>query len=531
MTSCPSPCRACKSPPSAPVSRHLLNDGWPGAAPGRTRRPGRAVRVSAVRRSLAYSLADSYLGIVLQLATTAIISRLLSPTEIGIFAVAAVLAALASTFRDFGVAEYLIQEKSLTPEKIRAAFAANLIVSWAMAILLFASSGMAADFYRQPGVAEVMRIQSINFVLIPFGAVTMAYFRRELNFRPMFVAGLLANITMFAVANTAALMGVGYLSMAWSSLAGVVVTVATSIIMRPKDFPSMPSLRGIGVVARFGKHASGIYLFGQVGKSAPEAVIGRALDMASVAFFSRANALIEIFSRTVLRAVLPLCLPYFATAAREGRDPKVGYLRATAMLTGIGWPFFVVMGAAAYSTIRLLYGGQWVDAVPLAQVLCLAAMLELPYYLAKEALIAAGRVDRSNLLQFLVQGLRLCGLVLVVPYGLAGACWGLVVAAAAGGITAQVFLHRTIGLGVLDLARSSSSSVLVTVACGAPVWLAAAWLGQDDSNYVRMLAIAGASAGPAWIASLWAFDHPLWRELKGLADKALLKLRRGSGSA
>ena len=72
---------------------------------------------------------------------------------------------------------------------------------------------------------------------------------------------------------------------------------------------------------------------------------------------------------------------------------------------------------------------------------------------------------------------------------------------------------------------------LVTVACGAPVWLAAAWLGQDDSNYVRMLAIAGASAGPAWIASLWAFDHPLWRELKGLADKALLKLRRGSGSA
>ena len=71
--------------------------------------------MSTVRRSLAYSLADSYLGVLLQLASTLIISRILTPTEIGIFAVAAVIAALASTFRDFGVAEYLIQEKELSP--------------------------------------------------------------------------------------------------------------------------------------------------------------------------------------------------------------------------------------------------------------------------------------------------------------------------------------------------------------------------------------------------------------------------------
>ena len=62
-------------------------------------------------------------------------------------------------------------------------------------------------------------------------------------------------------------------------------------------------------MVQFGKHAIGIYFFGQIGKSAPEAVIGRALDMASVAYFSRANGLMEIFNRSVLRAALPLCLP------------------------------------------------------------------------------------------------------------------------------------------------------------------------------------------------------------------------------
>ena len=62
-----------------------------------------------VRRSLAYSAADSYLSVLLQLAGTVIIARLLTPTETGVFAVAAVFAALAGTFRDFGVAEYMIQ--------------------------------------------------------------------------------------------------------------------------------------------------------------------------------------------------------------------------------------------------------------------------------------------------------------------------------------------------------------------------------------------------------------------------------------
>lgn len=95
--------------------------------------------MTAIRRSLAYSIADSYLALPLQLVGTMIISRLLTPAETGVFAVAAVFAAFASTFRDFGVAEYLIQENELDAEKIRAALTVNIAISWAMALLLFFS--------------------------------------------------------------------------------------------------------------------------------------------------------------------------------------------------------------------------------------------------------------------------------------------------------------------------------------------------------------------------------------------------------
>jgi len=487
--------------------------------------------MSSVRRSLAFSLADSYLGLVLQLASTLIISRLLTPTEIGIFSVAAVLAALASTFRDFGVAEYLIQEKNLTPEKIRAALTANIAISWLMAVLLFASSGAVAAFYRQPGIAEVMRILAVSFLLIPFGAVTMAYFRRELNYQPIFIAGLLANLTSFAVAVGAALAGMGYLSLAWSSLAGVVVTVIVSVIARPKDFPRWPGLKGLRDVAQFGKHASGIYFVGQIGKSAPEAVIGRALDMASVAFFSRANGLMEIFNKTVLRAAVPVCLPYFSQAARANQETRVGYLKATSLLTGVGWPFFLYIGLVAYSTIRLLYGPQWMPSVPLAQILCFVAILELPYYLAGEVMIAEGRVDQSNRLQFLVQSLRLLSLVLAFPFGLTGVCWGLVGAALGGACISHRFLHRIIGLRLIDAIRAYASSAYVALISIMPPLLVISYTGQTEENFLWVFVGCSLLMAVSWLCAIKFFGHPFWAEITFITGKLKNRLSRKSESA
>jgi O-antigen/teichoic acid export membrane protein len=479
-----------------------------------------------IRRSLAYSVADSYLSLVLQLASTVIISRILTPTETGVFAVAAVFAALASTFRDFGVAEFLIQEQDLSAEKIRAALTVNIGISWAMGLLLFFGAPFAAEFYRTPGVAEVMRVQAASFALIPFGAVTMAWFRRELDFKPIFIASLFANTTSFVVAVATALMGLGYMSLAWSALAGVVVTVAVSMWFRPANFPRWPGLKGVAHVFHFGKFASGIYIFGQLGRGAPEMVIGRAHDMASVAIFSRGNGLVEIFNRLVLRAIMPVCMPYFAKSHREDGSVLKAYLIGVSYLTAIGWPFLVFLALIAYAAIRIVYGPQWISATPLAQILCIAACFELVYHLAKEAMLAQGEVKRSNVLQAGIQGSLVIGLLAVIPFGLVGGAWGLLVATLAGGVLAHHHLARTIGLRLGDLVRSCLPSLQVSVIAVAPV---GAWVlleRVDEGNFVRFALGGGALTAAAWLLALRVTGHPLWPEITRIVGALAGKLAR-----
>jgi O-antigen/teichoic acid export membrane protein len=472
--------------------------------------------MSSVRRSIFLSLADNYLGMALQLSASLIVARLLTPTEIGIFAVAAVVAALASAFRDFGVSEYLIQESELTCNKIRSALAVNIGVSWLMAVLLFGTSSAVGNFYGEEGVAQVMRIQSLNFLLVPFGAVSMAYHRRELNYQPILIVGLGSNITAFVASTVLAWFGFSYLALAWSSLASITVTVGLSLFFRPKGFPSLPGLKEIRSVLHFGKHVSGIYLFGQIGKNAPEAVIGRVLDMASVAFYSRGNGLMELFNRTVLKAVTPICLPYFSQSIREGSSVREGYLKAVILITGIGWSFFAFVGISAYSIVRLLYGPQWMPSVALAQVLCVAAIVQLPYHLANEVLIAIGRVDQCNKLQFLVQSIRLASLTLVFPFGLIGVCWGLVAGALLGGLVAQRILRFHIGLRFRELARSCATSLLTALTTLIPITILTLTIEQNKETFIPFLIGGGLITFFSWLASLKTWRHPFWTEISNM---------------
>ncbi len=486
--------------------------------------------MTSVRKSLAFSALDSYLAMVLQIVSTVIIARILTPEQTGIYAVAAVFASLASTFRDFGVGEYLIQEADLTQDAIRAALTVNIGVSWAMAVLLFVAAPWAGEFYRAEGVRDVMRVQAINFLLIPFGAVTMAWFRREMNFKPILLASLLGNSISFAVVLTLALKGYGYMSLAWSSLAGVVVTVAVSIALRPASFPRWPGTRGVAKVVNFGKFASGIYIFGQLGKGAPEMIIGRAQNMAAVGMFSRAQGLVEIFNRLVVRAIMPVYLPYFAKAVRDTGSPKPGLMQAMAYLTAVGWPFLAFMGIAAFAAVRLMYGQQWLDSVPLARILCGVAALELVYVASKECMLSKGLARESNNLQVVTQLLRVAGLFAVFKFGLLGACWGLFAAATVGMVVSHAYLARHVGVRVDEVLRSLWPSVQVTGITVAPLALWALFKPIDESNYLAVAALAGTSACVLWLASLKLTRHPLWPEIAriGIGIKGRLGRQRST---
>lgn len=486
--------------------------------------------MATIQRSLALSAAQSYISVALQLVSTVVLSRVLTPTEVGVFAVAAVFAALAANFRDFGIAEYLIQAKELNHTQIRAAFTINLAMSWAMGIAMAAGADWVGAFYRSETIADVMRVQALNFLLIPFSAINMAWFRREMNFVPMVVSTMWSEVAALAVAIGLALQGHGAMSLAWASLVNVVVALVVSEVYRPRHLPRRPGLTGLREVLRFGGFASTIYVLGQVGKGAPEMVIGRAQGVTEVALFSRAGGLVQLFRQLVVRAIMPVCLPYFAQAQRQQGQVRTAYGRGMAVLTVVGWPCLGFLGIAAYPSIRLVYGDQWLSVVPLAQLLCLAAALELVHWLAKDALMSQGRIERATQLQLCIQLLQLAGLTAVLPFGLPGACWGLLAAAAVGLAVSQWLVADSTGFGMRDLFSACARSLAVTLASLAPMAGLVLAMPPGEHNYLSLLLIGAPATALAWLVALRFSGHALWDDVLRARSAVLAKLERRRSS-
>ncbi|MEE8445630.1 MAG: oligosaccharide flippase family protein, partial [Alphaproteobacteria bacterium] len=178
-------------------------------------------------------------------------ARLLTPAEIGIFSVGIAVVGMAHMLRGFGVGSYLIQEKELTRDKIRAAFTVALVIAWVMAGVLIALSGPMADFYDEPGVHQVMMVLSINFFLIPFSAPILALLNREMNFAALFCIGVMSTFAGAATSVTMAILGFGFMSLAWGSVAGILTTVVVANLNRPSLAQVLPSFRGWRQIVSF----------------------------------------------------------------------------------------------------------------------------------------------------------------------------------------------------------------------------------------------------------------------------------------
>ncbi|EQD73564.1 polysaccharide biosynthesis protein, partial [mine drainage metagenome] len=374
--------------------------------------------MSKVRKSILFSLGQNYASFVLQFAVSIILARLLNPSEIGLYSIAAVLIGFASSMRDFGISSYIIQERDLTPDKIRAAFTLTLFTAWTLALVILLGSKYAAEFYHQPGVRSVMQILALNFVLIPFGTVPMAYMYKKMEFQYVALIKFFTNLTGAIATVTLAYMGYSYLSMAWGSVASILCTFSLVQLWRSKDIPFFPGLKGIGKVLSFGSLSSGTTLLIDLCQAEPDLIIGRLSNMASVGYFGRAMGLITIFDMLVMRAIWDVAFPHFSEQSKNNQSMGKVFEDTLSLLSIVTWPFFINLALMAHPIIVSIYGKQWTASVLPLQLLCLFALTKSPFLLMGSIMLAIGKIEQ-NIYQLLIR-VTLRGILIFItaPRGL-----------------------------------------------------------------------------------------------------------------
>jgi O-antigen/teichoic acid export membrane protein/peptidoglycan/xylan/chitin deacetylase (PgdA/CDA1 family) len=461
------------------------------------------------RKSIGISFATQYVELGIQFLSVMVLARILSPSDIGTFSLAAMLMTMLHVFRDFGVAQYVIQERELTFAKLQSAMGVAIILALSAGAVLFGLSGPVARFYDNPELRRVMLVMSASFAISPFGSLVLGVLRRENQLTAIFYVKTASALCHVGVAVGLALHGAGAISLAWANFAGILAFGVAGNLLRPAAMPWLPRFNNMRDILSFGSVSSLGSLANIAGTSTPELIVGKLLNMAAVGYFSRATGLVQLFSRLIASALTPLILPYFSQMRRDGRHLAQPYLLSVSQLTAVAWPFFCVLLILAYPVTRTLYGAQWDASVPVARLLCLSGAIAAVGLFATQAMVAAGHVRNSTICNLIVQPVRIAGVLAAAPYGLlAIAAVLLVVECFALGVTCR-FLHRTIEVRLAQIMRACAKSAVITacsVAVPLLVWLA----GSDQPSHTLSGLLTGAlGAALGWLGGLALTRHPL----------------------
>jgi len=474
----------------------------------------------SLRKSLAIVAISRYAEISLGLLSTVILARLLTPNDFGIYSIAASVAAIGHLFRNFGVGQFIIQVEELSSEVMRAAFAVTLAISWGIGALLIAVAPLLGRIYDDDGVSNVMMFLSINFFLLPFGAITEAVLRRAMAFTPLAITQIAGAATGLIVGVTSAWWGAQYMAIAWAANASTLVTIILILCFRPPSLPWKPGIKKIRQVFVFGLKVGGLDLINQGSNSFTELLIGKAHGLRDLGIYSRAFGTFSLFEYAFVEAIRPIVLPYLSDAKRNQTALGPIYLKICSFITVCLLPFFVFLFISAADVIQVLYGTQWAEAIPVLKVLCIAGLFLGPTVFFDQLLIAHGRPGLAFRYQLTFQTFRLVALVALIG-------GDLVMAAIAFVASTPIKLALTLSLAwtQFDLPfqrifKAVLPSLILALAVAIIAFATSNGLEQWDNALAR-LTVESFCVAAIWLLMLVLLKHPLAQEIGKLSNKLL----------
>lgn len=323
--------------------------------------------VSALR----WTAAARLLGQLVSWGVTIWVIRLLSPGDYGLMAMAMVLVAFLILLNTLGLDAVLVQEKDLTEHLRRQVFGVVILVNFACFALLFFGAPQVSAFYGEPGLAPIVQVLSLQFLLLIFETLPQSRLERDINFAGRSVVDFVTMVVGSLTTLVLALLGHGVWALVWGALAtNATRMIGLNFICRNLVWPSF-SLKGMGGHLSFGSFVTadrGLwFLFAESDKFIGGKMLGNQL----LGYYAVASHLASLPINKITGLLNSIAFPAFSHTHSHNSQQKVrDYLLKSTRALGIAaFPVFFGMSCTAEPLIATLLGEKWLPAAPVLQIL------------------------------------------------------------------------------------------------------------------------------------------------------------------
>ncbi len=412
-----------------------------------------------IRNAIFWRSGSQIVSQMVSWVATLVVIRMLDPADYGLFAMTQVILNFTAFLNGYGLVSALVQSETLDTHRLRQAFGIMLLLNGGLALVQLIIAPFAADYYDQPMVADLLRVQALLYLSTPFISVPEAIMGRALDFRRPAFVNLVAAIVSAGVALAGALLGWGVWTLVFAPMAGFWVKGLGYVLAT--GFRPIPSFdfRGTGAMVAFGASLLGSQLFWIIQSQADIFIGGRALSAHDLGLYAEALFLTQIF---VSKFIPPLNDVAFPAYARMQADPSRiawSFCKAVRLLLLLSCPVYLGMAVTAGPLVETLFGRKWLEMAPFVSVLALAMPFMTIQVMFAPVSNALGRPGITARIAGVGAVLMPVAFLIGIQYGAIGLAWGWLIAFPLLTIVTARFAGAPMGLRIIDLVRAAAPGI------------------------------------------------------------------------
>ena len=403
------------------------------------KKPVSDLRLRALRGGAAIAIRQG-IGIVLSVINVLLVTRVIGPTQYGIFAAAYGIVAFIANTATWGIDVYLLRKPTEPTaaeydQAFTLLFATSVFFVTALTLLRHAISRLARIEELALPLTALSLFIACNLLSLP----GIVHLDRDLKFHRVAVVELVSQVSGYAVAVPLALLGMG----AWAPTLGMLTTQILLLVLIYASVSLRPGFHFDRKLVRqmlgYGLSYSGAMWVWQLRSLVNPLVVGRFAGAEGVGYVALALRLVEVLSfvrQATWRVAMAALAKLEENPERLRRSITEG-MRLQSLTVGLPLALFAVV---APFVLPPIFGARWDPAFRIFPFVALSCLLNAMFNLHSSVLYLLKKnthVLRFHLVHVLI--LAASAALLIPRLGYIGYGWAEIIA-----ISTYFVLHRSI---------------------------------------------------------------------------------------
>lgn len=381
---------------------------------------------------------------ILSFIKIAVLARVLSPSQFGVFGIASLVLSLLEILTETGINIVLIQSKKDIDQYINSAWVVSILRGFLVSALILLSAPFIASFFNSPSSLNIVLFISLVPLIRGFINPAEIKFRKDLNFNYEFWFRSTLFFVDAIVSIIVALITHSVYSLVIGLITGAILEVVLSFVLI-KPIPKFRIERNYFMdIFHKGKWITVYGIFNYFASNFDNIGVGKILGSSALGVYQVAYKISILPISEVSDVVSQVVFPVYMKIGEDMKRVRSAFIK-TIILMSLGG---LVVGGIIFLfptiLVETLLGPQWLSAVPVLKVLSIYGILRTLGGPASALFLARGKQNYVTVMTFLRFIVVLVSIYpLIITFGILGAAYSALLSVILEIPIIMFFLNRT----------------------------------------------------------------------------------------